>query len=640
MLQYDNSAFYFFALSTISFYLVPSWYSILSRVYKAFGGLSDGDIGAVARTGAEKSKADKIKNESKGFNSLKSTGFLINLGITLFFTIISIVLLLNVSNDGEVNSFDPFSILEIDNGADLKQIKKAYRDKSLKYHPDKNPNNPQAEATFMMVAKAYEALTDATAKENFEKFGNPDGKQNLEVGIGLPSWLLDTTNRNFVLITYLIIMVGLIPYAVWRYYSKSSMYGEKDVMYDTYSWYHHCMGENTLTKSLPEFFAGSAEFRQRNLPKSQKEKEEIGQIMTSVRSNMQKPKYNHPVLVKGNVLLHAHLLRQTDDLSEEAMEDLKYMLLMSSSLVDAMISVCKHQDNLATAINCIEFGQYITQGCWVKDSDLLQLPYFTQEEVKHVQKAKTKADSIASYRALPDEQKKGLADFTEQQKSDVLTCLTTVIPDISIESKVFVDDDEDDKVYEGDLCTVRVTITRNNLKDGEKAGLAHAPRFPYPRKEAWWIALGTREGKIISIEKVADSGKVVEHNIKFLAPKTGAYEFDLIVKSNAYIGLDQKDKVSLTTLDNSALPEYKIHPDDAELDDEPTLFEEMLNANIEQDSDSDDDDDSDDEDEAPKESAADAKKAQLRNARKAAAAGEDDSDDDDDDKVEEVFTQK
>jgi translocation protein SEC63 len=150
--------------------------------------------------------------------------------------------------------------------------------------------------------------------------------------------------------------------------------------------------------------------------------------------------------------------------------------------------------------------------------------------------------------------------------------------------------------------------------------------------------LGTREGKIISIEKVADSGKVVEHSIKFLAPRVGAYEFDLVVKSNAYIGLDQKAKVALTTLDNSALPEYKIHPDDAELDDEPTLFEEMLNANIEQDSDS-DDDDSDDEDEAPpKESAADAKKAQLRNARKAAAAGDDDSDDDDE--VEEVFAQK
>lgn len=615
--------------------LSTAWYSILSRVYSAFIGLKDSDVGAVARTEAEKSKADKLKKESKGFATLKSTEFLVNLAVTVCFSILFLVLLFNVSADGEVNSFDPFSILEIDSGADLKAIKKAYRDKSLKFHPDKNPNNPAAEATFMMVAKAYEALTDETAKENYEKYGNPDGKQSLAVSIGLPSMLLDTGNRNIVLITYLIIMVGVIPYCVWSYYSKSSMYGEKDVMYDTYSWYHHTMGENTLIKSLPEFFAGSAEFRKKNLPKSQKEKEEIGQIMSKVRSNMQKPKYNHPVLVKGNVLLHAHLLRQTDGLSEDAMEDLKYMLKMSGSLIDAMISVCKHQDNLATALNCIEFGQHIMQATWVKDSDLLQLPYFTGEEVKHIEKAKTKANSIVAYRALPDDQRKGMATFTEQQKTDVLNVLNNVIPDITVESKVFVDDDEDNKVYEGDLCTVKVTITRNSLGKGEKAGLVHAPHYPFPRQEAWWIALGTREGKIISIEKVADSGKTVEHAIKFLAPRVGTYEFDLVVKSNGYIGLDQKHKVSLTTLDNSVLPEYKIHPEDAELDDEPTLFEEMLNANIEQDSDSDDDDD-DDEDDAPA-SAADKKKAALQQARKAAAGDDDDSDDDE---VEEVYAQK
>ena len=113
-----------------------------------------------------------------------------------------------MSTDGEVNTFDPFSILEIDRGADNKQIKRAYRDLSLKYHPDKNPNNPAAEARFMMVAKAYEALTDETAKENFEKYGNPDGKQSLEVSIGLPSFLLDTANRNLVLMVYLIIHGG------------------------------------------------------------------------------------------------------------------------------------------------------------------------------------------------------------------------------------------------------------------------------------------------------------------------------------------------------------------------------------------------------------------------------------------------
>ena len=605
-------------------------------MYRAFFGLSDDDVGAVSRTSAEREKAKNLKKETKGLALLTAKGFLINVAITLFFTALFLYLIVSVSTDGEVNTFDPFSILGIDSGADIKTIKRAYRDMSLKYHPDKNPNNPAAEAKFMMVAKAYEALTDETAKENFEKYGNPDGKQSLEVSIGLPSFLLDTSNRNLVLMVYLILMVGVVPFCVWRYYSDSSKFGEKDVMYDTYSWYHHTLNEHTLLKGLPEILSGSAEFRQCNMPASPAENKDIASLLNEMKSQMQKPKYNHPVCVKGNVLVHSHLLRKTNKLNEKLEADLKHMLKLSSSLIDAMISVCQNQDLLQTAMNCIEFGQYVAQACWVKDSPLLQLPHFTAAEVQHCEKGKAsqRATNIQQYRAIPDAEKKGMADFTEEQKQDVYKTLT-IIPDISVESSVFVDDDEDDKVYEGDLCTVKVTITRNNLQDGEKAGLVHAPRFPYPKQEAWWIILGTKEGKIISIEKVTNPNKVVDHQIKFLAPRQGEYVFDLYVKSNAYMGLDQKSSVSLTTFDASALPEYKVHPDDAELDDEPTLFEEMLNANIEQDSDSEEEDsDSDDEDDAPTTAAA-KKKEELQKARKAAAGDDDDSDDDEE--VEEVY---
>jgi len=635
MLQYDNKAFAFFALSTISFYILPSWYRIITTFYRAFGGLSDKDVGAVVRTSAESRKAATLKKETKGVSAISNTPFLINLGFTIFFTLLFVWLVMQVAGgEGELNSFDPFSILEIDHGADMKVIKKSFREKSLLYHPDKNPNNPAAEAKFMMVAKAYEALTDETAKENYEKYGNPDGKQSLEVSIGLPAFLLETQNQNMVLIFYLIVMVGLVPFCVWTYYSSSSKFGEKDVMYDTYSWFHHTLGENTLMKSLPEFLAGAAEFRKRNSPKSSKEKEQIGALMTKVRGNMQKPKYNHPVCIKGNVLLHSHLLRKTDGLSADLAEDLKFMLKHSTALVDAMISVCQHQDNLKTAITCIEFGQYITQACWVRDSSLLQLPHFTEDEVKHALKGKTAPKTITDYRDTPDASKRGMATFTDEQKDDVSLVLDKLLPDIKVDTKVFVDDDEDAKVYEGDLCTIGVQITRNNLEKGNQAGLVHAPLFPYPKAEAWWIILGTKEGKIISIEKIGDPGKIVKHTIKFLAPKVGTYEFDLFVKSNAYLGLDQETTVSLTTLDNSTLPEYEIHPDDAELDDEPTLFEEILNANVEPDSDSDDDDDDDDDEPVASSTAKNA----LLKARKAAAAGDDD--DSDDDEVEEVYTDK
>mmetsp|Transcript_42501 Transcript_42501/g.47531 ORF Transcript_42501/g.47531 Transcript_42501/m.47531 type:complete len:644 (-) Transcript_42501:1274-3205(-) len=641
MLQYDNSAFYFFALSFITLYLVPSWFSILGRIRTVLFANNE-DIGAVSRTSSEKKKAETLLKESKGLSALfNSKGFLIHFGITVALTVVFIWLLISVSTDGEVNSFDPFTILEIDSTADSKVIKKAYRSLSLKYHPDKNPGDRAAEAKFMMVSKAYEALTDDAARENWELYGNPDGKQSLEVSIGLPSFLINTEYRNLVLLMYLIFMVGVIPFCVYTYYSDSSKYGEKDIMYDTYSWFQNTLNEHSLVKWLPEAMAASAEFRKHNVPTTAEDKAAVSQVMSLVKTQMQKPKIQHPAVVKNNVLLHAHLLRKSEQIrSPQLVDDLKQMLRLSTSLNDAMISVCQHSDYLQTLLNCIEFGQYVTQAMWVKDSSLLQLPHFTDEEVKHAQKGKGKATNVLDYKALDDDQRKGVADFTDEQKQDVSKYLK-VIPDITVGMKVYVDDDEDDKIYEGDLCTVRVTLTRNNLEKGEKAGLVHAPRFPFPKREAWWIILGTKEGKIIHIEKVGDPSRVVEHKIVFLAPRVGAYDFDLFVKSNAYVGLDQKMKVKLTTLDNSVLEEYKVHPDDAELDDEPTLFEEMLNANVEEDSDDEDDSDSDDEDHddektsvkeaiAPK-SEADMKKDRLKNARNQ------DDDDSDDDEAEEVY---
>mmetsp|Transcript_20975 Transcript_20975/g.44272 ORF Transcript_20975/g.44272 Transcript_20975/m.44272 type:complete len:97 (+) Transcript_20975:386-676(+) len=77
MLQYDDSAFYFVAISFITIYLVPSWYIIIGKVNAALF-TSDDDIGAISRTSAEKKKAAELKKTSRGFKTLNSPGFIVH----------------------------------------------------------------------------------------------------------------------------------------------------------------------------------------------------------------------------------------------------------------------------------------------------------------------------------------------------------------------------------------------------------------------------------------------------------------------------------------------------------------------------------------------------------------------------------
>ena len=221
--------------------------------------------------------------EKRKSSPLGTTTFRTNLLITVLLTLWSAYLVYSLATSSEtIMTFDPYEILSIDRSATTKDIKQAYRKKSLKYHPDKNPDNPTAQATFMLIAKAYEALTDETAKSNWEKYGNPDGKQSLEISIGLPTFLLDPGWRNIILMSYLFGMVVLLPFLVWSYYSSSSELGEMNVMYKTWSWFGHSINPGTTVQQIPEVLAGCAEFHEVIMPKDlEAEKSTMAQLQVS-----------------------------------------------------------------------------------------------------------------------------------------------------------------------------------------------------------------------------------------------------------------------------------------------------------------------------------------------------------------------
>ncbi len=66
---------------------------------------------------------------------------------------------------------DYYQILGVDRSADEKEIKRAYRKLALKYHPDKNPGDKQAEEKFKELNEAYEVLGDAEKRAKYDQLG-------------------------------------------------------------------------------------------------------------------------------------------------------------------------------------------------------------------------------------------------------------------------------------------------------------------------------------------------------------------------------------------------------------------------------------------------------------------------------------
>ena len=67
---------------------------------------------------------------------------------------------------------DYYEVLGVDKSASADDIKKAYRKMAIKYHPDKNPGDKEAEEKFKEAAEAYSVLSDADKKARYDQFGH------------------------------------------------------------------------------------------------------------------------------------------------------------------------------------------------------------------------------------------------------------------------------------------------------------------------------------------------------------------------------------------------------------------------------------------------------------------------------------
>lgn len=93
---------------------------------------------------------------------------------------------------------DYYDLLEISRDASVAEIKKAYRKQAVKYHPDKNPGDPEAEKKFKEISEAYEVLSDENKRSIYDRYGK-DAVHGAAGGMGAGGFSsMDEALRTFM----------------------------------------------------------------------------------------------------------------------------------------------------------------------------------------------------------------------------------------------------------------------------------------------------------------------------------------------------------------------------------------------------------------------------------------------------------
>ena len=512
--------------------------------------------------------------------------------------------------------WDPFEILDISYSASEKDVNRRYRKLSLTMHPDKREPNPALNQTietindeWVEIVKAYKSLTDEEVRNNWEQYGNPDGKQSTSFGIALPSLLIAEGSGKYVLAFYGALLGLGLPWLVGKWWYGMQKQTKERVLVTTAGNMFREWRERMDSGDVVAAISSALEFKDilsggkadNGLSKLEKKLQasDITDIGMLPKDKKKLEELEDPVRRKTLALLWAYLSRL--ELEDKTLEAEKYELAPTAlQLNEAFLSTCLAYGFTAPVLGTFQLSQCLTQAIPPATArlPLLQLPHLTPNVIKGIEQSAGKKDhlTIQSFMALPPEHRRALASKAglTSDRLQVAEKVARQLPLLKVERAFFKVQGEK-YILPSSLVQFVIKarfippgstnvppINEKDLLDVDPADgdiqaqkqepeqhtipLAYAPYFARDRAPKWHVFLAdTRQAKIavppftfqhFDKKPFDNEGKptfhVVTLKMQFAAPpQPGEYKFQMNMICDSYIGFDHKQEVIMNIEDAS-----------------------------------------------------------------------------------------
>lgn len=441
--------------------------------------------------------------------------------------------------------------------ASEKEIKKRYRKLSLIEHPDKRRENLALNITkeaindhWVDVMKAFKALTDDEVRDNYIKYGHPDGKQSFSIGIALPKWIVTEGHGKYVLLMYALALGVILPYTVGKWwYGTQRVTKEKILVASAGKLFQEYDGEQAESGVIGALSSGDefnevlkghkaenglSKLEQRIL--SETSDAQIASVLTK-KDRQKLDNMDDSRRRKVLTLLWAYLGRI--ELDDETLNDEKYEVApVALRLNEAYTAIALAYGNTKAVLSAYRTSQNLIQALRPGASPLEQLPYFSPAVANAAEgdgsKPRMSKMTIQEFMRLPIQEQKARvvsANLLSEAKFNTAIKVASQLPLLHVEKAFFkvvgerfvtpsslvqfvikarfippgstnvpavTDADlEDVDPEEGDIAAI---TGRKDDRSGQKPiqpPLAHAPYFSRDHAPRWHVFLAdSKQGKI------------------------------------------------------------------------------------------------------------------------------------------------